>query len=76
MTAEIQIKKSSTYLSCRKYSEECTLIRDHKLKQGLKLRQQASLIYNKWWSSLRDRFRDGGVKEKKKNNPVQSGSKI
>lgn len=65
MSAAIQIKKSSTYLPCRKNSGECTLIRDHKLKRSLKLRQQASLIYNKWWSSLQDRFRDGGVKEKK-----------
>lgn len=53
-----------TYLSSEKMAET-TLIRGHKLKRGLKLRQQASLIYNKWWSSLGDRFRDGGAKEKR-----------
>lgn len=45
---------------------ETILIHDYKFKPGLKLRQQASLIYNKWWSSLETGSgRDGGVKGKR-----------
>lgn len=52
-----------TYLSYGKNGGDSTLIRGHKLKRGLKLRQQASLIYNKW-SSLRDRFESEAQKKK------------
>lgn len=45
-----QIKKSLIYLSGKKWRRVYVLIRYHKLNRGLKLRQQASLIYNKWWS--------------------------
>lgn len=71
----VQIKKSMTLIYLiEKMADTLTLIRGHKLKCGLKLRQQASLIYNKW-SSLRDRFSRWRRKGKKRIIPSRAGPK-